>query len=132
MEAYNKMIQILKRVLISLMLSSLFFLLGYLLANPISNYFHTSFKDIIFYEGIILVLGTLASAIQGNPSGVNLQGLGMPNAVYISNRNLETSKTERNVTNYYKNFKNNGVVKLTLSKLTLAFGGIFLIIFSLL
>ena len=123
--------QIIKRIVISLFLSIIFLVIGYLLAIPISNYSHASMNDVMFLEGIATTVITLFCTIQGNPSGISLQGLGQKASQYFAYRTLETAKTERESTNYYKNFKNHSVVKLTLNSLTLVFGGVLMILCSI-
>jgi hypothetical protein len=95
---------------------------------PISIYFHPNFKTVIFFEGIIITAFSLYFSIEGNPSGINITGLGNNSAQYIANKNLETTKRERETTGYYQNFKKHAVAELTFIKLTIVFGGILLIL----
>lgn len=123
--------QIIKRMGISLLLSIIFVVIGYLIAIPISNYSHDSIKDVMFLEGLATTVITLFFTIQGNPSGISLQGLGQNTSQYSTNRNLETTRMERESTNYLKNFKNHSIVKLTFNSLTIVFGGVLIILCSI-
>lgn len=82
-------------------------------------------KDILFIEGIILVILGVSSFLGGNPTGLSLQGLGQTNAQYIANANLEVTKMEKEKTNTIKNnFKTN------ISTVSLVIGGIICIIIN--
>lgn len=74
-----------------LAIAVLFLILG----NVISKVLGYSLKDVLFIEGIILMLCGILSSIKGNPKGLSMQGLGSMNAQYISNANLEITKRER-------------------------------------
>ena len=124
--------QIIKKMTISLVFSIIFVVIGYFIAFPISNYFHVDFKDVMFFEGISITLITLFFSVQGNPSGISLHGLGEINSQYSAYENLETTRIERESTNYFKNFRNHSVVKLTFNTLTIVFGGILITLFSIL
>lgn len=123
--------KIIKKITISLVLSIIFVAIGYLIAFLISNYYHTNFKNVMFLEGLATTLITVLFSIQGNPSGINLHGLGQETPQYSAYANLETTRMERESTNYFKNFKNHSVVKLTFNSLTIVFGGILIILFSI-
>lgn len=88
------------------------------LAFIISKVIGYGIKDVLFIEGIILILGGILSSINGNPKGLSIQGLGSINAQYISNANLEITKMEREKVNIKEELK-------------FAFSGIALIISGL-
>lgn len=82
-------------------------------------------KDILFIEGIILVILGVSSFLGGNPTGLSLQGLGQTNAQYIANANLEVTKMEKEKTNTIKNN-----FKTSISTVSLVIGGIICIIIN--
>lgn len=41
-----------KKIIISLVISIIFAIIGYLITIPISNYSHDSIKDVMFLEGL--------------------------------------------------------------------------------
>lgn len=81
-------------------------------------------KDILFIEGIILVILGVSSFLGGNPTGLSLQGLGQTNAQYIANANLEVTRMEKEKTNTIKNFK------ASISTVSLVIGGVICIIIN--
>ncbi len=64
----------------------------YTIAIIISNIINCEIKNILFIEGIIIVMIGIFSGIEGDSKGASLQGLGQNNTQYISNANLEVSK----------------------------------------
>lgn len=59
-----------------------------IILNKILNY---EIKNILFIEGIIVIMLGIFSGISGDSNGTSLQALGQNNAQYISNVNLEIS-----------------------------------------
>lgn len=82
-------------------------------------------KDILFIEGIILVILGVSSFLGGNPTGLSLQGLGQTNAQYIANANLEVTRMEKEKTNTIKNN-----FKASISTVSLVIGGVICIIIN--
>lgn len=68
-----------------------FIILGFI----IKKFSTFSLKDILFVEGILLVIFGAASCIGGNPLGLSIQALGQPNAQYAAYANLEVTRMER-------------------------------------
>ena len=118
---------IIKGIITFLIISIVVLAIGLLIALPISKYAHASYNDVVFIEGIIITVFSLYFSIQGNPSGLNLQGLGSENAQCTAYSNIETTRRERNFTDYFKNFEKHSVLNLTFRKLAIVFGGILLI-----
>lgn len=89
--------------------------------------FGYNLNDVIFVEGILLIIIGLLSSMGGNPSGLYFQGLGNLNAQYVSNLNIEITKKERE--------KAKNMLKTTISigcsTMTLVIGGIFSIIINI-
>lgn len=82
-------------------------------------------KDVLFIEGIILVILGISSFLGGNPTGLSLQGLCQANAQYISNTNLEVTKMEKEKTSTIrKNFK------ASINTISLVMGGVICIIIN--
>lgn len=90
------------------------------------NIFNFDFKDIIFVEGILLILIGIFSAIGGNAIGASIQGFGQVNAQYIANANLEIIKENQS--------KTSDIMKTTISigfsTVSLIIGGILSIILT--
>lgn len=75
------------------------FILGVLfiiIALIISNFTNFQLNDVLFIEGIVIVILAISSTFSGNPMGLSLQGLGQINAQYIANANLEVTRMEHN------------------------------------
>jgi hypothetical protein len=119
--------QVIKKIVISLFLSIAILVLGCLIAVPISNHYHAKYNDVIFIEGIFITVISLFFSVHGKASRLSYMGLSNKNAQYISEKNLETAKMERESAGYSKN---NSVINMTFSRLTILFGGIFLILYS--
>ena len=83
-----------------------------------------NFKDVLFVEGMVVIILGIFSGISGNSTGLSLQGMGQNNAQYVSNVNLETLKMEKEKT------KNNLTpnISIGLNMVSLIIGGAICII----
>lgn len=114
-----------------LLLYSLIFLgIGYGVAALISQSLDYNMQDVLFYEGIIVLMLGVMRTMKGNPSGVSLQALGQKNAQYRANENIKVTKTEREATNYHKNFMNHSVIDFAISDVVIILGGILIMALS--
>lgn len=95
----------------------------YTIAIINSNIINCEIKNILFIEGIIIVMIGIFSGIEGDSKGASLQGLGQNNTQYISNANLEVSKLikQSKVGNFYYNY----------NTISLIISGIIMILISL-
>ena len=66
----------------------------YFLGSIISNLKGFNFRDVIFVEGIIVLMGVIFSSIDGSPQGLTLQEFGQINPQYFANIILETKVRE--------------------------------------
>ena len=125
--------KIIRKITMSLVLSIIFVVIGYFIAFPISNYYHADFKDVMFLEGLITTIIATFFSIQRGPSPSTLhQGLNGDRAwQYAEYKNLETTMMEGKSTGYQKKFTNHSVVKLIFNSLTIIFGGILIMLFSI-
>ena len=119
-----------KFVILIVLYSLIFLVVGYLAGVVISNGFNYKLQDVMFIEGLIVVIIGALFSMKGNPSGISLQGLGQNDAQYRANENLEVIVRERESTNYYKNFFKHSVVELAFSNITIIIGGALIILFS--
>jgi len=106
--------------------------IGYAAAILIASRSSFIMTNIVFIEGIVALILGLMMSMKGNPSGTNLQGLGMPNANQISNLNMEATRTEREQTDYGNNFLKHAIVEFSLVSAGVLLGGLLLIIASVL
>ncbi|WP_346917214.1 hypothetical protein [Clostridium sp.] len=83
-------------------------------------------KDVLFIEGIILVIWGGMAFVGGNPMGISLQGMGQINAQYIANANLEVTKMEKEKT--ATPIKNS--FKASINIVSLVIGGLICIIIN--
>lgn len=103
---------------------SIWCVIAIIIGIEIRNKFDYNLNDVIFVEGILLIIIGLLSSIGGNPSGLSFQELGNLNAQYASNFNLEITRKEREkVKNTLKT-----TISIGCSTMTLVIGGIFSII----
>lgn len=92
----------------------------------IENFTSYTLKDILFIEGIVVVLLGALSSIGGNPMGLSLQALGQNNAQYAANANLEVTRMEKE--KRHNNFKSN--LRSSLNTVSLIIGGVICIIIN--
>lgn len=105
--------------------------LGLLAGNLLAYHFGYKLQDTIFITGIILTILGIFASMKGNPTTINMSGMGMKNINAINYRELETVRLERDRTNYYQNFVKHAVVKFAVSGLTIILGGVFIMIVSI-
>lgn len=86
---------IVKRLLKCGLFGLLWFIILVILALLIVNFKKYNFNDVLFVEGMILVVIGVLSSLGGNPMGLSLQSLGQMNSQYVANANLEVSKREK-------------------------------------
>ncbi|WP_238881470.1 hypothetical protein [Clostridium sp. YIM B02551] len=83
-----------------------------------------NFKDILFMEGILLIIIGVLSSIGGNSMGLSLQSLGQVNSQYASNVNLEVTRKEKN------NYNIKTTISFGVSMIALIIGGALSIILN--
>lgn len=89
-------------------------------------------QDTMTIEGIVIAVLGAMSMMEGNPSGISLQGMGSKGAQFHSQMLLETVRYEREKTDYYKNFLKHSVVQLSFGGLTIVIGGILTLLCGIL
>lgn len=57
-----------------------------------ARWYNLNIKELLFFEGLILLLVGALSSFGGDAKGSSLQGLGMTNSQYVANANLEVQK----------------------------------------
>jgi hypothetical protein len=90
----------------------------------IANFTSYNLKDVLFIEGIIVVILGALSSISGNPMGLSLQALGQNNAQYVAKANLEVTDMEKQ--KHHENFKTN--IRSSINTVSLVIGGVICII----
>ena len=109
-----------KYIFFEILLSVILLLIGLAIVY-FTNY---NFKDVLFVEGMVVIILGIFSGISGNSTGLSLQGMGQNNAQYVSNTNLETLKMEKEKT---KNNLNTNI-RIGLNMVSLIIGGAICII----
>ena len=109
-----------KYIFFEILLSVILLLIGLAIVY-FTNY---NFKDVLFVEGMVVIILGIFSGISGNSTGLSLQGMGQNNAQYVSNANLETLKMEKEKT---KNNLNPNI-SIGLNMVSLIIGGAICII----
>ena len=123
--------QIVKNIILMLFLGAVYFIIGYLIAIPLAKRFDIVFKDMLFYEGMIVTCIFLWFSVHGNKSLRGLQGLGKKNAQAYAHMNIETMRAESESVDNIKNFKENNVLELGFKSATVAIGGILMVLCSM-
>ena len=89
-----KSLSLVKYIFFEILLAVIVLLIGLAIVY-FTNY---NFKDVLFVEGMVVIILGIFSGISGNSTGLSLQGMGQNNAQYVSNVNLETLKMEKEKT----------------------------------
>jgi len=111
-----------KSIMWGIVWAGLLVLIGLVVTN-ITKY---NFKDVIFSEGMIVVLLGVFSSIGGNPLGLSFQAMGQNNSQYVSKANLEISKMEKDKIGD----SNKTNIKFGFSTISLIIGGVICIIIN--
>lgn len=98
----------------------------FVLALLIKGRYGYNFDDILFIEGIVVIISALLAALGGNPSGLNISALGNQNAQYVGLANLEITRLEREKT---KSLVKN-TVQIGLCTTSLIIGGVITVVLN--
>jgi len=98
-----------------------------LIGLAIVSFNNYNLKDVLFVEGIVLIILAVFCAIGGNSTGLSLQGMGQNNAQYLANANLEISRMENEKTK--SNLR--PMLNIGLSAVSMTIGGVICIIIDL-
>ncbi|GAA0762946.1 hypothetical protein GCM10008907_33040 [Clostridium sartagoforme] len=71
------------------------FIVSIILGQLISSFNGYHFRDVIFVEGILILMIGIFSAIGGNPMSLSLQDFGQINPQWLANISLETNEIDR-------------------------------------
>lgn len=122
----KKMKWFLKKLLCVVLIGFIIFGIGLVIAYWITDHYDSSLQEVVFMEGLlILIIGILAS-MKGNPSGSSISGIGLKNENAMSFQNLEATRLERERNPYDKNFLKNSIVEFVFSSVALMIGGAML------
>ncbi|MBE5966425.1 MAG: hypothetical protein E7255_05590 [Lachnospiraceae bacterium] len=119
--------RILKKFLLVLLFGFCYLGIGYAAGLLISRQFNCRIEDVMTYEGILLTFLGILSSMRGNPSGMNINGIGQDNANMISYLSNEVTRQERERNPYNKDFHRNNIVSFVFGGLTLIVGGLLLL-----
>ncbi len=117
---------ILRKVALHAVFGLLLALVGMVVGLLIAGHYEQNVQNVMFVEGVILVIVGIMASMKGNPSIAGLKGLDVRDATVVNRMNLETTVMERDITNYYKNFRKQAVVEYGFGRMTLIFGGVIL------
>lgn len=123
----SKLSFILKNVLF-IFLSSLFLCgIGSLIAYLIAIVSKDDFSNILTYIALFCGVIGILSSMRGNPTGIFMPKTGT-NAQYAAFQETETTRIERDITNYYSNFKQHSIVDFTLNSFTIVLSAAFMLL----
>ena len=105
---------VLKNIIILLFIGIAYFIVGYLAAIPLSNYFGITVRDMMFYEGMIITCVFLWFSIHGN-----------------STKEIEILRAERRNDYFVKSFMENKVLNIGFKSLSVVVGGILMVVYSM-
>lgn len=83
---------IIKSIGKSLLCSFVWTIIFCLIAWVITYFTKYNLKDVLFVEGIFIVILGLSVTFKSDSSGLSLMGLGQSNAQYLANANLEVTR----------------------------------------
>ncbi len=126
----SKFRQIFKKVAVLLAISLIYSGIGYLAVWFLSYRFDYKMQDALACAGLILLFLGILMSMKGNPSGININGMGRGDANVTAYLNNEITRQEREMNPYYKHFFRNNIVSFAFSSLTFILGGAFLILSS--
>jgi len=98
-----------------------------LIGLAIVSFNNYNLKDVLFVEGIVLIILAVFCVIGGDSTGLSLQGMGQNNAQYLANANLETLKLENEKTK--SNLR--PMLNIGLNTVSMTIGGVICIIIDL-
>lgn len=110
-----------------LLFSIILFGIGLLIALLISSKSGQKLYDILTYEGLLIIIIGILLAMKGNPSGINISGIGSENAQGISYHNLEVTRAERENQPYHKNFLKSNILQFKYYHIALLVSGLMMI-----
>ncbi|MGI6707125.1 MAG: hypothetical protein ACOX6S_13180 [Clostridia bacterium] len=121
---------IMKDILLVLFYSLILAVIAYVVAIPISRYFHATMQDATFYEGLVMVLIGIMLSSNPNAAGLNPWGMGWKIFPYQANDNvhLQLKRVEKEFTNNYKHFIQHPIGDYAFSGITILLGGILIIL----
>ncbi|WP_291653580.1 hypothetical protein [Clostridium sp.] len=70
-------------------------IVSFILGQIISSFKGYNFSDVLFVEGIIILMMGIFSAVGGNPMSLSLQDFGQINPQWLANISLETNEIDR-------------------------------------
>ncbi|HEX9026678.1 MAG TPA: hypothetical protein VF839_09500 [Clostridium sp.] len=98
-----------------------------LIGLAIVSFNNYNLKDVLFVEGIVLIILAVFCVIGGDSTGLSLQGMGQNNAQYLANANLEILKLENEKTK--RNLR--PMLNIGLNAVSMTIGGVICIIIDL-
>lgn len=125
-----KRLIIVKRVFFMALWSLVYVGLGFGIAVLISSRSKYNLQDAMSMEGLILVIVGILMSMKGNPSGADISRAGQKDFLNTSYYNFEITRQERENKPFHKEFLNNNIVEFAFGRLTLIFGGISLLVAS--
>lgn len=117
-----------KKGMLIFLFSLVILLAGWILGLFISSQIDSGLSNILFFEGLIIVIIAVMASMKGNPSGIHTQTAGQQGNQATQHENLQITQDEKKLTDYHKNFVQHSVTDFTFSTITLTIGGILLII----
>ncbi|NLZ82863.1 MAG: hypothetical protein GX915_04270 [Clostridiales bacterium] len=120
----------LKKLLKLIIFSTIYLVLGYVIALIISRNNNKEVTDILTYEGVILLLIGILTSMKGNPSGISISGIGRQDHSIHSYIDNEITRQERENRPYHKGFSKNNITEFAFANVTFILGGILILILS--
>lgn len=97
-----------------------------ILGQLISSFNGYHFRDVIFVEGILVLMIGIFSAIGGNPMSLSLQDFGQINPQWLANISLETNEIDRRrIVDSCK-----VIINIDIINLSLVIGGFIVLVIS--
>ncbi|WP_138417323.1 hypothetical protein [Aquibacillus sediminis] len=121
-----------KKWVFSTLYCFIFIIIAYLIGISISSYTIYSIQNILFVEGIMLLLIGLMASMETSHTGIRMEAIGQEQDQYMQHKNMEVTGIERNSTGYYKHFLKHSVTEFAFDTVTIISTGSIIIFFTLL
>ncbi|GAA0076302.1 hypothetical protein UT300005_06800 [Clostridium sp. CTA-5] len=83
-------------------------------------------KDILFVEGILVIILVILMSISGKPLGLSMQAFGTNNAQYVGTANLKVTEKENELLKNKDSFN----INFDFNSISIILGAIFILIIS--
>ncbi len=123
-------VKLLKKLMILMVVSLVFYGIEIVVALLISGRLDTSLQDIMTMEGIVVTVVGLIASMKGASSGASFSGMASNVGDMTSFANLQHVRLERGGDSYQKSFLQNAIVEYGLFRFAIIVSGLLMLLGS--